>query len=360
MDRPLRIAAVGPLGDALLAELRHLPTRPDVRAFRDLVADGEGLARLQPDVLVLALADGDHGESIGALRLLQQLWPSLGTVLVTEPAHELALTPLANRVKARLVVHPDRPGQLAAAIEQALLGSDRPRADAFVDLAHGIADEINNPLQFVSGHLQLLRASLQTAEARDQRDQLASAQQGLVRIQATVERLRLLAQAANGPRPVARLDLRELAAEAAARPSAPSAAPTAPPPAPATAGRADVVVATGEMPVLGDRRQLAAALAALVAVADQFAAAGTTTQLAIEAVPGAVRLRCASTGPALRDWSLPHSFEPYYPARALRGQAPGLGLFLVQTVVLGHGGQARAQRRPDGSLQFDFLLPLAS
>lgn len=351
MDRPLRIAAVGPLGDALLAELRHLPARPDVRAFRDLVTDGDGLARMQPDVLVLALAEPEAGESIGALRLLQQLWPTLGTVMVTDAAHELALAPVAKRVKARLVVHPDRPGQLAAAIEQALLGSDRPRADAFVDLAHGIADEINNPLQFVSGHLQLLRASLQTAAARDQRDQLASAMAGLTRIQATVERLRLLAQAANGPRPSARLDLRELATEATARPAAPTAA--------AAPARATVSVADGDLPVLGDRRQLAAALAALVAVADQFAAAGTTTQLAIAAVPGAVRLRCHSTGPALRDWSLPHSFEPYYPARALRGQAPGLGLFLVQTVVLGHGGQARAQRQADGSLQFDFLLPLA-
>jgi signal transduction histidine kinase len=353
MDRPLRIAAVGPLGDALLAELRHLPTRPDVRVFRDLVTDGDGLARLQPDVLVLALAlaEPDAGESIGALRLLQQLWPSLGTVVVTDAAHELALAPVAKRLKARLVVHPDRPGQLAAAIEQALLGSDRPRADAFVDLAHGIADEINNPLQFVSGHLQLLRASLQTAEARDQRDQLASAMAGLVRIQATVERLRLLAQAANGPRPSARVDLRELAAEATAH-SATAARAAAP-------ARATVALADRELPVLGDRRQLAAALAALVAVADQFAAAGTTTQLTIAAVPGAVRLRCTSTGPALRDWSLPHSFEPYYPARALRGQAPGLGLFIAQTVVLGHGGQARAQRQADGSLQFDFLLPLA-
>jgi hypothetical protein len=95
MDRPLRIAAVGPLGDALLAELRHLPTRPDVRVFRDLVTDGDGLARLQPDVLVLALAEPDVGESIGALRLLQQLWPSLGTVVVTDAAHELALAPVA-------------------------------------------------------------------------------------------------------------------------------------------------------------------------------------------------------------------------------------------------------------------------
>ena len=251
MDRPLRIAAVGPLGDALLAELRHLPTRPDVRAFRDLVADGDGLARMQPDVVVLALAEHDAGESIGALRLLQQLWPALGTVVVTDAAHELALAPVAKRLKARLVVHPDRPGQLAAAIEQALLGSDRPRADAFVDLAHGIADEINNPLQFVSGHLQLLRASLQTAEARDQRDQLASAMTGLVRIQATVERLRLLAQAANGPRPSARLDLRELAAEATARPAVAAGAVE---PAPA---RATVSLSDGELPVLGDRRQLA-------------------------------------------------------------------------------------------------------
>jgi len=347
MDRPLRIAAVGPLTDALVAELRHLPARPDVRPFRDLLVDGEGLARMQPDVLVLALDAQDFAESLGALRLLQQLWPALATVLVSTAADELALAPVAARVRARLVVHPDRPGQLAAAIEQALLGSDRPRADAFVDLAHGIADEINNPLQFVTGHLQLLRASLQAAEARDQRDQLASALQGLTRIQATVERLRLLAHAANGPRPGAAVDLSTLAREAAAR-------------ATKAGEHAEVVLAPIALPVFGDRRQLAAAVAALVAVADHFAAAGTTTRLAIEALPGAARLCLTSTGAALRGWSLPHSFEPYYPARALRGQVPGLGMFLVQTVILGHGGQARAQRQADGSLQFDFLLPLVT
>ena len=34
----------------------------------------------------------------------------------------------------------------------------------------------------------------------------------------------------------------------------------------------------------------------------------------------------------------------------------GLGLFLTQTVVLGHGGQATSRRTVDGTLQIDFVL----
>jgi hypothetical protein len=41
----------------------------------------------------------------------------------------------------------------------------------------------------------------------------------------------------------------------------------------------------------------------------------------------------------------------------LRGQGHGLCLFLAQTIVLGHRGQATARRLGDGSLQVDFVLP---
>ena len=45
------------------------------------------------------------------------------------------------------------------------------------------------------------------------------------------------------------------------------------------------------------------------------------------------------------------------PQRLVRGQSHGLGLFLAQTVVHGHRGQATARRHRDGTLQLDFLLP---
>lgn len=80
-------------------------------------------------------------------------------------------------------------------------------------------------------------------------------------------------------------------------------------------------------------------------------------EVTLEAAGDARRLRITAAGPALATWTLPASFEPYYPNRAMRGHGFGFGLFLAQSVVLGHRGQATARRRPDGSLQLDFLWP---
>ena len=347
MDRLVRIAAVGPLDERLIGELRSLPLRPDVRTFLTLIQDGEAISRFQPDLIVIAFGE-EAAEEVGALRVLRQLWPALGALLVATPPTELAMTPVALRLRAPLHVHSDRPGQLAAAVEQALLGSERPRADVFVDLAHGIADEINNPLLFASGHLQLLRASFAAASERDRRDQVAAAMQGIARIQAAVDRLRLLTQAANGPRRREVVDLAPLLQQEVAG-RAVGEQPTA-----------HVGIAAAELVVHGEREHLAAAMAALVRFCDELAGAGALTALHAERLPGAIGLRVESRGACLAGWQLPQSFEPFYPVRVLRGQSQGLGLFLVQTVVLGHGGQARAQRQSDGSLRFDFVLPAPS
>ena len=48
MDRPTRIAVVGPIDDRLLGDLRQLPLRPEVRACRSLTIDTEALLHFQP------------------------------------------------------------------------------------------------------------------------------------------------------------------------------------------------------------------------------------------------------------------------------------------------------------------------
>lgn len=343
MERAVRIAVVGPVPETLLGEVRALPLQPEVRAFRSLYGDSEPLSRFMPDVLMTALPGG-AAEEVGALRLLRSLWPALAIVLVTDAGDELAQTPLAGRIGAHVLVHPDKPGQLAATIEQALLGSDRPRPDVFLDLAHGIADEINNPLLFVSGHLQLLRASFDPQRERDRRDQVGAALDGLARIQESVDRLRLVAMAANGPRRPESVDLAELVAKVAAAEPAAAGVVVAPHPA-------------GACTVTGDREQLTAAVRAVLQFRAALAAAGTPSTLSLDAEARAVRLRLVADGTGLSPWRLPHTFEPYYPNRILRGHGHGLPLFVAQTVVLGHRGQATARRLGDGSLQFDFVLP---
>ena len=321
-----------------------MPLRPEVRPWQSLCGDSEAIARFEPDLL-LATFGAEAAEELGALRFLRNLWPSVRVVLVTDAAHEVATQPLAARLSARLLVHPDTPGQLAAAIEQARLGGDRPRPDAFVDLARGLADEVNNPLMHVSGHLQLLMAGLGAAADRDRRDQIDAALGGVQRIQESVERLRLIAEAANGPRRREPVDIAALLTEAAGNRG------------PARDPVATLAIENASHAVPGDREQLATAIAALVRFADDLTALGGQGRLELQSLPGAMRLRLSAGAAGLAAWQLPRSFEPHYPNRALRGQGYGLGLFLAQTVVLGHRGQATVRRLPDGSLEFDFVLP---
>jgi signal transduction histidine kinase len=342
MDRPVRIVVAGPVDDRLLGDLRLLPLRPEVRQFVSVPGDGEAILHVQPDVLLVGFGPTPD-EEIGAVRMLQRLWPTLGVVVVTSPAREVHDARLALRLQARLLPWPDAPGQLAAALEQALLLSDRPRADAFVDLARGVADEINNPLQFVSGHLQLLRASLDAATEKNRRDQIGAALAGLDKVQAGLDRLRMCAAAAAGPQRREMIDLRERLAAALATLPAGVDLPCA--------------IDAGDHVVLGHQQQLIEMVGAVVRLAHDLHTAGASVSLRLGLAPGGRALRLVARGAQLAHWALPQSFEPYYPARALRGQSLGLGLFLAQTIVLGHRGQATARRHPDGALQFEFVLP---
>jgi nitrogen-specific signal transduction histidine kinase len=354
MDRPARIAVVGPVDDRLVGDLRALPLHPEVRAWRSLCTDSEAVTHFEPQILLAGFGP-EAAEELGALRFLQNLRPDLRTILVAEEPHEVQAEALARRLGAGLVVHPGRPGQLAAAIEQAHHRVDRPRADAFVDLARGIADEVNNPLMQVSGHLQLLRGVLDKATERDRSDLVDGAVHGIERIHAAVERLRLIATAANGPQRREQVDLGQLISDAVSQRNGSVAESHSGPQSGAQSDRAAAVaIGNGSHLVTGDREQLAAAVAALVRFADDLAN-GDHSSVRLDALQGAQRLRLTVGARGLAAWQLPRSFEPHYPMRALRGQTWGLALFLAQTVALGHGGQATARRLPDGSLQFDFV-----
>lgn len=345
MDRPVRIAVVGPVDERLVGDLRQLPMRPEVRPLASLVADTEALMRLQPDLLLVQF-DETPDEDVGAVRLLQRMWPALAVAVVTTSGMELTIAPIAQRLSARLIVYPDTPGHLAAVLEQMLHGGDRPRPELFVDLAHGLSDEINNPLMFVSGHLQLLRATLDGSANDKHRGQVDAALEGLTRIQQAVERLRLLSEAANGPNRREAVDITALIAHAVAARQPDAEAATINTPA-------------GPQFVDGDRNQLELAITAIVRFADELAEAVSDSQLQLTEKDSVLRLRVVARGQGLATWQLPNTFEPFYPQRLLRGQSHGLGLFLAQTVVLGHRGQATVRRLQDGALQLDFLLPAA-
>lgn len=94
---------------------------------------------------------------------------------------------------------------------------------------------------------------------------------------------------------------------------------------------------TGDPVVPGRRAQLVSAIDNLVANATQFAAPGTTVRILIEPRARAVRLTVANHGPALSAASRTRVWDRFYSTRVAAGGF-GLGLAIVRSVALGHGG----------------------
>src|SRR5262245_34844939 len=336
MDRPVRVGLAGIADPRLLGDLRALPSRPELHSFPSLYDEIGRILAVQPDVLFVG-GEGDGRDLGGALRLLHGLQPRLPVVVVAAAGSEVALGPVCERTGARLLLLPLTPGALANALEQALQGSNRPGQDVFLDLARGFADEINNPLLFLMGHLQLLKAQRDPAAEGDLQAQLGAALEGSQRIHAAVDRIRQLSVAANGPRQYQTVDLLLALQQAKAAPGLPDLPVICEP-------------ADARFLLLGDPDLLQPALKLLVQVAAELHELGCKEHFELVHLGTTVRLRLSLQGPGLDEWRLPRTYEPYYLNRVLRGSSQGLSLFFVQTAVHGHGGQATARRLPDGSL----------
>ena len=87
---------------------------------------------------------------------------------------------------------------------------------------------------------------------------------------------------------------------------------------------------------------------------------GGTLRLAARADPArrTVSAAVVDGGPGLTDEILAHLFEPFFTTKA---SGTGLGLAIAHEIALAHGGELRAEQRPDGSgAIFTLVLPAAS
>lgn len=66
----------------------------------------------------------------------------------------------------------------------------------------------------------------------------------------------------------------------------------------------------------------------------------------------------ADTGSGIAPEDLPHVFERGFTRRP-DGSGEGLGLYIVRTFALEHGGRAEAQSQPGKGSTFKLHLPLA-
>lgn len=333
-----------PAGDlARLLEAR--PERPQVDVAPSLFDALEQTLDDPPETL---FHDGslDDPEEVGALRVLRLALPNLRLVLLGPRDREFELSALAERLRAGVLTRPFDRRAVAAALGQTDPGDGRPDPEAFLDLSRGISDEINNPLLFTVGHLQLLEALLDPDRDTEALEQLDAARRGLDRIGATMDRIRTIGRARQLREPLEAVDLLPLvaAAVAADTTSKTSVRVFSPP---------DVTSVLIE----GDRALLAAALQAFCDVGKALAAVSEDVSILV-AIPGdGARVRIEARGLRLGDWQLPKAFDPYSLQRVLRGTPHGLSLFLAQTVAHAHGGAATARRRPDGTVLLDLLMP---
>lgn len=343
MERPLRIALVGAFERSLHDAVAALARRPEVATAPDLFAAAREWKDEPPGLLLLAApATAQLDEFAGALRLWRSLRPAVAVLLAGPAAREVELSAFAERQELAFLPLPARPRELAAAVDRALERSDRPRPEVYLDLVHGIADEVNNPLQFLMGYLQLVQLSLDPVSGKDLLDQVEAALDGARQVQRVVDRLRAVETAANGPRRHEFVDLARALRTALADET-----------------RIAVVhePEPGSFVVAVDPDLWLPALADLAAAARALRAADVDLHFVLTRLEGRVRVRLSLRGEALSDWNLPRSFEPYALNRVLRGSAHGLALFHAQTAAHAHGGGASARRLPDGSLALDFDLP---
>jgi nitrogen-specific signal transduction histidine kinase len=69
---------------------------------------------------------------------------------------------------------------------------------------------------------------------------------------------------------------------------------------------------------------------------------------------GFQRITVLDNGPGIADAALPNLFHPFFTTKP---NGTGLGLAVVQKIIVQHGGQAEARNRPEGGAAFILTLP---
>ena len=153
------------------------------------------------------------------------------------------------------------------------------------------------------------------------------------------------------------VDLIGLAAEECARVDAELDIQLAPDSADTPAARAGGVCA---LPVQGVTKLLRRAVRNLLENARRYAAGDITVTLTKR--EGFALIRVCDRGPGVPTDLLERIFEPFYrlPGATERDGGVGLGLALVKSIVIRHGGTVVCENRPDGGACFVVQLPLLS
>jgi signal transduction histidine kinase len=286
-------------------------------------------AHLLRDAVKRAASAAGSVESIPRVRVRS----AGGAVLDCEA--RIASVELADRRVVHLALR-DRTRERAIERELAV----RERLASLGLLTAGVAHEINNPLEGIGNHVNLLARPGLAPEERARH--LEMVRHGLERVRDLVRDLLRFARPASTRD---RVDLREVF-ERARRLAAYS-----------RAFREVEVVTTGfdaPVVVLGDPGRLEQVLLNLLLNASNaMQGRGRILVDARRDAPGGALVTVADEGPGIPPADLDRIFDPFFTT----GGGTGLGLSIAFGILQAHGGSLSARNRPEGGAEFVLGFP---
>lgn len=215
------------------------------------------------------------------------------------------------------------------------------------------AHELRTPLTAVKTHLQVLRLALVRNRGTEEvGDALAHADQGVLRMQRTLEQLLLLARLEGGEEvdPSMCADSNDAATQAVAEVEASRGTP----------GRITVEALPAARCVHVPEPLLVSALRNLLENAVRAAADGAPVELRIESgAGGTVRFEVLDRGPGMTEEDCAMATRRFWRHSKTAGGS-GLGLAIVQAIAERHGGSVHLSPRPEGGLRAELELPGAA
>jgi PAS domain S-box-containing protein len=264
------------------------------------------------------------------------------------------VTPLINRdlePVGRVLVARDITAQMQLETEREALRGRLAQSEKLASLGQfvaGIAHEMNNPLQGVLGHLELL---IETSEAaRPVRPTLRQIYQEGDRAAKIVRNLLIFTGSQRITRQRLRLDRvlgRALASRAASlrRNGIEVSRHVA----------EDVPRVSGDVLLL-QQALLNVLINAEHAIASRGVPGRISTSISTVNGGNTVRLTIEDTGPGIAPEVLPKIFDPFFTTKDV-GEGTGLGLAITYGIVQEHGGAIHAANGPDGGARFTIDFP---
>ena len=216
---------------------------------------------------------------------------------------------------------------------------------ALGELSAGIAHEFKNALATISGYAQMIRAEELGGDASDYADHILQQTQSITHVVTEFLKYARPLDIANETVAMEAVVERVVSEVAEAKPEV-------------------QIRAEGTLrSVAGDEGLLRQALLNLVRNAAEACASAKDGGLVVvrgEVVRaeegGSQRITILDNGPGIEEGSLGKLFRPFYTTKA---EGTGLGLAVVQKIVVQHGGQVEARNRPEGGAAFMVTLPLS-